>query len=86
MIYRCFTVHDVKAEEYLPPFMVKARGEAIRMFETSANTPDHAFYTHPEDYTLFYIGEYDGQTGQMQPIASPEPIGKALDFRRKADG
>lgn len=80
MYFSIFTVHDIKAEAYLPPFTLPTRGLAIRAFNTMANDATHAFSQHPEDYTLFVLGTFDDSTGLIKPFATPEPIGKAIDF------
>ncbi len=32
---------------------------------------------YPEDYDLYYIGEYDDQTGKIESLQSPQHVVKA---------
>lgn len=78
-ILRMFCVHDVKAEAFAKPFAVPTRGIAIRAFADQVNNPDSDLHKHPEDYTLFQIGEFDESTGMIQPQA-PESLGSAVQY------
>lgn len=79
---KIFTVHDSKADYYLPPFFSRSHGEAMRSFETAINKPDHDFYKHFTDFTLFEIGSYDDQTGVITPIEK-KSLGNGLDFKQQ---
>lgn len=77
---KLFTTHDSKAKAYLQPFFMRSKGEAIRGFSELANEEGHQFKKYPEDFTLFYLGEYNEETGIITPLKTPESLGKALDF------
>jgi len=59
MIHKIYSVYDSKAETYTPPFFQHREAMAIRTFSDCVNDPGHTFGMHPEDYTLFHLGEYD---------------------------
>lgn len=80
MIHKIFTVFDCKAEAYLPPFLLHAKGQAIRAFTDMANDPNHVFNKHPEDYTLFELGEFDDGSAIITIHPSPQSMGVALEF------
>lgn len=80
MRLEAFTVHDSKASAYLQPFFAPSRGVAIRMFTDACNDPEHQFFRHPEDFTLFSIGVFYQETGQWEAIVPAVPLGKALDY------
>ena len=80
MIHQIFTVHDSKAEAYLPPFYLPARGAALRSFSDTANDASHAFNQHPGDYTLFALGTYDDSSSSFDLLPTPLNLGLALDF------
>lgn len=82
---KIYTVHDSKAEAYLPPFFSSAHGLAIRGFEDAANKEGHPFNQHPGDYTLFHVGEFDEQTGIISISKTHTNLGKAIDVQRQAD-
>lgn len=79
MVQLIFTIHDNKAQAYLPPFFLHAAGMAKRTFADCCNDPDHAFGKHPEDYTLFQIGSFNDATCELKwdtPISS---LGNGVD-------
>lgn len=84
MIIKLFTVYDCKAECYLPPFNMKSRGEAIRAFTDTLNDGTTPMGKHPEDYTLFEIGEYDDTNAKITGMQAPVSIGGALEFMAPA--
>lgn len=72
MIFRVFSIFDSKAVAFLPPFFLPESGQAVRAFSDSCKDKAHAFGQHPEDYTLFQIGEFDDGTGEL--VKRPEHI------------
>ena len=80
MKHLILSVHDVKGECYQRPLIAKTKGEALRGFIDAVNDPNFEFFKHPEDYTLFHIGFFDDGTGLVEPLPTPEPVGKAIEF------
>ncbi len=74
-----YTVHDVKAHAYLPPFVLPTNEMAIRTMTDCVNDKGHNFGAHPEDYTLFLIGEWDNVTGKVEDLDKIS-LGNGLDF------
>jgi len=76
-----YAVKDLAVQAFGSPFLVRARGEALRSFQDEANRTDgqSAVAQHPEDYELYYIGTYDEEHGTLagQP---PELIARAKDL------
>ncbi len=62
-----FCVYDSKVEGYLNPFTAMNRAVANRIFETAVLTEGHDFHQHAEDYTLFEVGQFDPDTGVLEP-------------------
>nr|QJB19783.1 MAG: nonstructural protein [Microvirus sp.] len=75
MITSVFSVHDSKAGAFCTPYYSENNNTAIRDFAYAANDKDSQIGRHPSDYTLFCIGSFDNQTGQLTTI---EPIAIAL--------
>lgn len=75
-----FTVYDSKSEAYLPPIFHRSRGEALRAFEATANTPDHQFNKYAGDFTFFELGEYNDSTGEITQLPAKINLGTALEF------
>ena len=65
MIHKIFAVYDSKAETYTPPYFQHKEAMAIRSFADCCNDPGHTFGVHPEDYTLYNLGEYDDSLGTI---------------------
>jgi len=76
----CFSVYDAAARRYLQPFFAPTIEVALRMFRTVVNTGEHQFNKFPEDYVLFHLGTFDGETGLFTPLATPHSLGVALTF------
>lgn len=66
-----FSVYDMAAKRYLEPFFAPTMEFAIRGFREACETPGHQFSKFPEDYTLYQLGEFDPETGQITGL-SPE--------------
>lgn len=79
MQHGIYTVYDVKAEAYLPPFFLQTDAVAKREFRKAANNPEHAFCVNAEDYTLFKIGTWSDVTAEMTPHP-PKSLGVALEY------
>ena len=85
MIHHVFTVHDVKAQAYLPPFILPKREMAIRTFSDCVNSDSHQFAAHPEDYTLFELGFFDDETALYNLRNAPQSLGNGVDFVQYTD-
>lgn len=66
MTQHVFSVYDAKAEAYLMPFTANTYGIAERMFSDLVNQQGHQFNRHPQDYTLYRIGIFEGETGLIE--------------------
>ncbi|QXP07926.1 MAG: nonstructural protein [Arizlama microvirus] len=80
MKLKLFTCYDSKLEAYMQPFFMTTRGQALRAFTDTVNDPSSIFAKHPEDYTLFEIGEYDDQTGDISMNQAKVSLGIAIEF------
>lgn len=65
MIHKMYSVYDSKGDSYTPPFYDHAEGRALRTFADCCNDPEHQFGKHPEDYTLFDMGQFDDTLGTI---------------------
>lgn len=83
MILNAYAVLDSKAEAFLPPFFLPNHQMALRAFQTAANDPSHAFSMHPDDYTLFHVGNFvssaegAGAAGTLTGTTTPLSLGLA---------
>ena len=67
------SIYDSKAEAWMTPMFFQAIGQAVRTFSDTVNNADSPFGKHPEDYTLFEVGAFNEQTGEVTTI-SPRSI------------
>lgn len=74
-------VYDKGIEAYMQPFFVRHKSEAIRSFADAVGKADTPFCTHPEDFTLFVLGEYDDNTGAIVPLSVTEKVITAMECR-----
>lgn len=79
MIHKMFVIYDSQAKAYMQPWFLTQNGMAQRAFSDCVNDADHNFARHPEDYTLFTIGEYDDQTATLQCHA-PHTMGNGIQY------
>lgn len=71
-----FCVFDAAADRFLHPFNSPSIDTAIREFKRAVTTPDHQFNRFPDDYSLFHIGQFNDETGHLEPEA-PRSIATA---------
>lgn len=81
MVYSIFTIYDEKSESYSPPFFMATKGLAIRAFTETANGGETSIAKHPEDFTLYDLGDWDDQNGLFHQPDNPKPIIKAIETK-----
>lgn len=82
---KMYSVYDVKAQTYMPPFTAKNDGTAIRHFQQGIRQPG-LIQNNPEDFSLWRVGIWYPETGEC--IKTPgECIAKAHELiaRMNAD-
>lgn len=81
---KVFAIFDSKVELFDKPNLCKSRGEAMRMFKDLVNESGNVINKHPEDFTLFELGEYDSEKGKL--IAHPTPVscGVAIEYKEQS--
>lgn len=77
---KVYTVYDLKSQTYMPPFCVRAEGEAVRGFADQANDKNSAIGLHPADYVLYALGDYDDRTGVIEPLAEKKQVAVASEY------
>jgi len=79
-----FSVFDSAAEAFLRPFFAETEGLAKRAFSEAVNTPqgDSNFFKHYQDYSLFLVGWFDDQKGELT-AEQPTHLGNGANFRRE---
>ena len=82
MKYKIFSIFDSKAENFNTPIFLPTEGQAIRIFDDMVNdqADKSEIAKHPEDYTLFCLGEFDSDAGLVTPLTTPKSLGLAQEF------
>lgn len=78
MLHEVYSVRDSKTEVFGQPFLQKAKGEAERSFQALANDPQTFVGKYPDDFDLYYLGQYDDHSGAFNVLQTPKHIMKAI--------
>lgn len=78
MILKMFAVYDSKVGAYMAPFFMSSTGQALRAFIDTASDKETQVGKHPEDFTLFELGEYDDSCAVIHSLDTPKSIGVAI--------
>lgn len=74
-----YAIYDNKLKAFGAPFFQANNAVALREFENAVKAHDSKFGQHPEDYSLFLIGEFDDHTGVVKPLDHTN-LGMAAQF------
>jgi hypothetical protein len=85
VILKMFTIRDAKAEVFNTPFFQKTHGEAERSFRSACQDEKTNIFKYPEDFDLYYLGEYDDQTGKFKPMDTPVHCVKGIECKKPLD-
>ena len=85
MIIKVFSVYDSKAEVFLPPFYFQNKGEALRAFSDTIQDSNTSLAKHPEDFSLFELGEFDNSNAKYTSLQAPVSLGLAVEFLKSSD-
>lgn len=80
-----YSIYDDKSLSYGHPWFQPTEGMAIRMMTDLINDPDTQHYKHPNDYSLYCLGEYDTSDGIIIPAQHLKQIVTGRDVRRVVD-
>lgn len=77
-------VLDSAVQAFGTPFFVQADGHALRSFidEVNRQAPDNTLFGHPEDYTLYHLGEFNEEDGAF--ISDKRVLARGKDVKREA--
>ena len=78
-MYIVLATYDKKTETFSGPFITKKIAAAMRDFSDECKNEKSYLAQHPEDYSLWRIGEYDEEHGTMKETEK-EKIAEAKNF------
>lgn len=80
MIVKVLAVFDNKIGTFAQPFFSQTLSSGKRSFADAAADPSTLLNKHPEDFTLFLLGDFDDSTGFLDPLSAPENLGLASSY------
>jgi hypothetical protein len=83
-----YAIFDRASGVYDGPLRGQADGVVVRQFCDMAVGGEHPVAQHPEDFTLFKIGEFNDGTGELVPMIPEKLINgsEAVAQSRKVNG
>lgn len=72
-------IYDSKVRQHMSPIFARTTEEAIRSFRAAATQEGHDFKKFSEDYTLWVVGYFYPETGDLEPC-SKHQIASATEF------
>lgn len=81
-VLRMYSVFDSAVGSYMRPFFSDHKANAIRSFVNIVNdkNPDNIINAHPDQFTLFELGEFEQSTGVFSSHAMPMSLGNGVEF------
>lgn len=80
MILKVYSIRDEKAETFGSPFYQATHGLAERSFRQVVSDEKTNVNKFPEDYDLWYLGEFDSKTGKFDALETPQHQLKAIQL------
>jgi len=76
-----FAFKDKRGENFFNLFTAKNPAVATRITKEFTQSPGMPFYSNPEDYAVFMLGNMNEETGKLIPIAEPVHIAECEDYK-----
>jgi len=77
MIQNAYSIKDAKANVFSAPFFSINDKTAQRSFEQATNDPNTTINKNPEDFSLYRLGNFNDQSGEIYPEKQPYYISTA---------
>jgi len=62
---KLYTMHDRATNTYSPPMAFATDAVAVRELQDAMQDTNSTFRKHPDDYTLWRVGEWDSEYGTV---------------------
>lgn len=76
--FKVYSIRDAKGDFFGNPFFKRSHGEAERDFHLACNDEKSMLSKFPEDYDLYYLGEFEDKSGKFKPLDTPQHMLKAV--------
>lgn len=83
MNLKAYSIRDSKGEVFHTPFFKKTHGEAERDFTAAVRDDKSQLSQFPDDFDLYYLGEYDDQKGIFKTLDTPQHMIKAVQVLKQ---
>lgn len=80
MKLNAYSIYDHKAKMYMRPFFVHNSAVATRTIADLVNDTTHEIGKHPEDYSLFFLGEWDDNTAAFDNEVGPTIVANCWEL------
>ena len=81
MMRRLYAIRDDKEMLYNAPVVISNDAVAARTFgDMVSEGKNPIIAAHPGDFALYFLGEFDAETGVLVPAENPCIIARASDF------
>lgn len=68
MLFNLYAVQDRKAAAFGLPFVMQNEALAVRAFLAARTDPASEISKYPEDFALYFLGQYNQETGHIVPV------------------
>lgn len=83
MILQAFSVFDSKAKTFAAPWWAVNEQTAKRNFSGAVNDPQTQLNKFPEDFTLYHIGSFNDENGELSRLDQAVNLGLAAQYRKE---
>ena len=80
---KCVVVRDSALDAFLRPFFAPSLGVAERSFADEVNRDDSEMGKHPDDYELYFLGDYLEDSARFLLRDQPQLMSRAKDVVKK---
>lgn len=81
MLIKAYSIRDAKADSFSAPFYKNTHGQAERDFQELTKDENSFICKYPEDYDLYYVGQFDVTSGKLETLDTPQHIVKAIQLK-----
>jgi len=77
-----YSIRDIKGETFKTPFTQPTHGAAERYFEQLVQDEQSLLNKYPQDFQLFYVGNFNMSNGTIDKMDVPQHICDASTFTK----
>jgi hypothetical protein len=84
MKVKVYSIYDSAAGAYTQPWFMQNDALALRAFSDNVNAKEeNNISKHPDQFTLFQIGEWDDQIGEIIKADVMKSLGNGLEYQEQ---